>query len=213
MSGVYSLVSDSTIAGAFVGRPSSAVTLGMKFKSSIDGQVIGAKFYTETLAGSTHIASLWTSTGSLLASGTFENETTESWAWRYVYFDTPVPITASTLYVTSYYSPDGSYTYTNSFFNSDLVSGNLTAPGGGANGVYSYGAVNTFPSSAAGSNASYFVDTLVTYTSDVSSFAQTRYKNFIGDSPTIVTDSTVGYNWLPNWNSASISSVTAYKIG
>jgi len=213
MSGVYSLINDSTIASAFVARPSSAVTLGVKFKSSRDGQVIGAKFYTETLAGSTHIASLWTSAGTLLASATFSNITTASWKWQYVYFNVPVPITANTLYVISYFSPDGSYTYGNTIFNSDLVSGDLTAPGGGVNGLYSYGAGNTFPASVSPTNASYFVDTLVTYFNDISSLALPRYKNFIGSDPTVVTDSTVGYNWLPNWNSASISGVTAYKIG
>jgi len=41
----------------------------------------------------------------------------------------------------------------------------------------------------------------------------TRYTNFGITSPTIIEDNTVGYNWLPNWNSASISGVTAYKIG
>ena len=76
-------------------------------------------------------------------------------------FGTPVPITAGTTYVASYYAPAGHYAGDSQFFAaSDYRSPPLTAPGGTSavlNGVYADG--HGFPSQSY-KNTNYWVDVL-----------------------------------------------------
>src|SRR5207248_5778243 len=58
---------------------SKAVELGMKFTSSTNGTVTGLRFYKGPQNTGTHTGSLWTSTGTLLGSLTFTNETASGW--------------------------------------------------------------------------------------------------------------------------------------
>ena len=51
-------------------------------------------------------ATLWSSTGTLLATGTFSNESTEG--WEQLNFSSPVSVTAGTTYVASYSHQRGS---------------------------------------------------------------------------------------------------------
>ena len=55
-------------------------------------------------------ASLWTSTGTLLATGTFSDETASG--WQELDFSAPVAVTAGTTYVASYYTSTGHYAAT-----------------------------------------------------------------------------------------------------
>jgi hypothetical protein len=52
----------------------SAVELGVKFRSNLDGIITGIRFYKGPLNTGPHLGNLWTSTGQLLASVTFTNE-------------------------------------------------------------------------------------------------------------------------------------------
>src|SRR5260370_16566248 len=54
---------------------SGAYELGMKFQSAISGWVAGVRFYKGTGNGGTQTRELWTSSGTLLATGHFLNET------------------------------------------------------------------------------------------------------------------------------------------
>ena len=49
----------------------SAVELGVEFKADLDGSITGVRFYKATANTGTHIGNLWTTTGTLLARGTF----------------------------------------------------------------------------------------------------------------------------------------------
>ena len=80
-----------------------AVTLGVKFKSDVDGTVTGIRFYKGSGNTGTHVGNLWSSTGTKLATATFANETASG--WQQVNFTTPVSITAGTVYVASYLAP------------------------------------------------------------------------------------------------------------
>ena len=91
-----------------------------------------------------HVGSLWTSTGTLLATGTFTGETASG--WQELDFSSPVAITAGTTYVASYYTSTGHYAATTGGLASAVTNGPLTALAGG--GVYAYGSSNAFPSSA-----------------------------------------------------------------
>ena len=55
------------------------VEVGVKFESSTAGYVTGIRFYKGAGNNGTHIGNLWTSSGTLLASATFTNESASGW--------------------------------------------------------------------------------------------------------------------------------------
>ncbi len=57
----------------------SAVEVGMKFTSDVSGTISGIRFYKSTANTGTHIGSLWTASGQLLAQATFTDETASGW--------------------------------------------------------------------------------------------------------------------------------------
>jgi hypothetical protein len=100
---------------------------------------------------------LWTSTGTLLASATFTNESTSG--WQTVDLAQEIAIEANTTYVVSYHT-NGNYSATGNFFGSEHSSDNLTALSSalsGGNGVYAYGPSGVFPTSTYNST-NYYVD-------------------------------------------------------
>ena len=140
---------------------SSSVELGVNFTSSTSGTVTGIRFYKAATNTGTHVGSLWTSTGTLLASGTFTNETASG--WQTLTFSSPVAISAGTDYVAGYLAPSGHYSYNGSGFSSAVTHGPLTAPATGSvtpgNGLYAYSSTSTFPTSTYQAS-NYWVDVL-----------------------------------------------------
>ena len=137
----------------------AAVQLGMKFQAANSGTISGIRFYKEPDNTGTHTGSLWTSTGTLLATGTFTGES--STGWEELDFPTPVAITAGTTYVASYFASAGHYAVTLGGLSAAVTSGPLTVL---ANGVYLYGSNAAFPSRSSTSN--YWVDVVYTPTAD-----------------------------------------------
>lgn len=140
----------------------TAVELGVKFKTSIGGYVSGVRFYKSAANAGTHTGTLWSANGTLLATGTFTGESTQG--WQQLNFTTPVPVTAGTTYVASYYAPNGHYSVTPGGFNSAVTAGPLTALASGTigNGVYRYGQ-DAFPANSY-SSANYWVDVVLSPT-------------------------------------------------
>jgi hypothetical protein len=138
----------------------SAVNLGLKFQSSTSGFITAVRFYKESDNTGTHIGSLWSSTGSLLASGTFSNESASG--WQELDFSTPVAVTAGTTYVASYHTDVGHYALTSNGLTSAVTNGPLTALASG--GVYAYGSGNAFPSSTFQAS-NYWVDAVYSQSS------------------------------------------------
>jgi methionine-rich copper-binding protein CopC len=141
-----------------------AVELGVKFTADMDGQITGIRFYKGAGNTGTHTGNLWTAGGTLLATGTFTNETASG--WQTLTFATPVAINAGSVYVASYHAPNGRYAGDGAFFNSgplDNAPLHALANGGpaGGNGVYRYGASSGFPTSTY-NGANYWVDVLFT---------------------------------------------------
>lgn len=130
----------------------SPVTLGVTFNSSSDGSIVGMRFFKGSKNTATHTGTLWSSTGTSLATATFVGESASG--WQSVYFSQPVAITAGTKYVASYRSTSGNYSTTTAIFGQAYQSGFLTVPASGA--VYGYS--DGFPSSPSSTN--YFVDVL-----------------------------------------------------
>jgi WD40 repeat protein len=146
-------------------EPDTSVELGVKFKSSVNGFICGVRFYKGNANTGTHVGKLWTSTGQLLASAQFQNETASG--WQQVSFASPVAITASTTYIASYLAPAGGYSFNSNYFANSVTSGSLYAfnnAESGGNGVYLYGAggfpANTFQST------NYWVDVLFSASPD-----------------------------------------------
>ena len=140
-------------AGAVDASDTSAVNLGIQFQAASNGTITGIRFYKEVDNTGTHTGSLWSSTGALLATGTFSNETASG--WQELDFSSPVAVTAGTTYVASYFTSTGHYADTSGGLASAVTNGPLTALASG--GVYAYGSSNAFPSSTF--NASnYWVD-------------------------------------------------------
>ena len=155
----------AAVPGAVTILDSSPVNLGVKFRAEIDGYVTGVRFYKGAQNQGTHVGSLWSSTGTLLASATFSNETASG--WQQVNFSTPVPIQANAVYVASYFAPQGRYSGDNDYFASSAATRGvlqaLQEGTSGGNGVYRYGAANAFPNSSWRST-NYWVD--VVFSSD-----------------------------------------------
>ncbi|MGO4837227.1 DUF4082 domain-containing protein, partial [Rhizobiaceae sp. 2RAB30] len=118
------------------------------------GWITSIRFYKGPQNTGPHEAHLWTSTGTLLATATFTNETASG--WQTVNLSQEVAIQANTTYVVSYHT-NGFYSASDNFFTSDVSNQHLTAPSSGGNGVYAYGASGLFPNNSF--NASnYYVD-------------------------------------------------------
>jgi hypothetical protein len=142
---------------------SSSVELGVRFKSDVNGSITGLRFYKGPSNAGTHVGSLWSSTGTLLAQATFTGETTSG--WQQVNFATPVAITANTIYVASYHAPVGGYSVNIGYFStSGADNAPLHAPAtgqvSGGNGVYLYGGSSAFPTNTY-SGTNYWVDVVL----------------------------------------------------
>jgi hypothetical protein len=151
----------ATTPGTTASTDTRAVELGLKFQSEVDGKISGIRFYKGTGNTGSHVGSLWTSTGTLLARAAFTGETAAG--WQQVTFDTPVPVTAGTTYIASYFAPAGRYAIDRDYFASsswDKPPLHALRDGlDGGNGVFAYGASPTFPIQTS-SSSNYWVDVL-----------------------------------------------------
>ncbi len=136
-----------------------AVNLGVKFKSDMNGFITGIRFYKGTANTGTHIGTLWSSAGAQLATATFTAESASG--WQQVNFASPVAVTANTVYVASYFAPNGRYAADNAYFTTKGVDNPplhaLQDGASGGNGVYRYGSGTVFPGSTVQSS-NYWVD-------------------------------------------------------
>ncbi|MGR9376228.1 DUF4082 domain-containing protein [Rhizobium leguminosarum] len=154
-----SLFSGADTSGVAAANDANSVELGVKFIASASGQITGLTYYRSAQDTGTHVGSLWTASGQVLAQATFINETASG--WQTVSFTQPINVTAGATYVASYHS-NGFYSATANYFTTDHTNGALTAPSSaasGGNGLYAYGSGSLFPT--ASYNASnYWVDVL-----------------------------------------------------
>ena len=183
----------------------SAANLGMAFTTDTNGFITGARFYKASANTGTHLADLWTTSGSLLAQATFTGETASG--WQQVNFATPVAVTAGTTYVVSYYAPNGNYSVTSNGFASAVNAPPLYALASSAaahgNGVYVYGSAPAFPTSTFKAS-NYFVDAVFSPTVAPTAPA----------APTAVTAATAGPGSVAvSWTApASSSTITTYTV-
>jgi len=145
----------------------TANELGVKFTASTSGTITGIRFYKSPANVGTHIGNLWSSSGTLLATGTFTNETASG--WQQMNFNSFASITSGTTYIASYHTNAGHYSFDKSYFASSghtNPSGTLTAllstGGSTGNGVF-VGGASAFPSTSF-QDSNYWVDLMFTPT-------------------------------------------------
>jgi len=139
---------------------SNSVELGVKFRSSVAGNVTGVRFYKGSQNTGTHTGALWSANGNRLATVTFSGESASG--WQQANFTSPVAVQANTTYVVSYHS-GGRYSADTNYFVQTYTNAPLSAPSGN-NGVYKYGSAVAFPTdSYQGTN--YWVDVVFAPTS------------------------------------------------
>src|SRR5258708_5945630 len=137
-----------------------SIELGLKFKSDVDGSITGVRFYKDASNTGLHTGSLWSSTGTLLATTTFNSESASG--WQSANFASPVAISANTIYVISYHTDAGHYAGDLGYFNPSGVDNSvlhaLSTAAAGGNGVFQLGPTG-FPSSVY-QDSNYWVDVL-----------------------------------------------------
>jgi hypothetical protein len=136
------------------------VTLGVRFVPQNDGTITGVRFYKGAGNSGTHTGQVWSATGEVLRTGTFGGES--AGGWQTLTFSQPLPVTAGTTYIASYFAPNGRYSADDRFFSSrDHVAAPLVAPRGrtsGGNGLFRFGA--GFPAEVSATDANYYVDVM-----------------------------------------------------
>ncbi len=135
------------------------IELGMAFTPSASGAVTGIRFYKGTSNTGTHTGSIWSTSGTRLATVTFTGESASG--WQSAGLATPLSLTAGQTYVVSYYSPTGVFAITPGFFTAPVSVGPLSATA--ANGRYRYGAGGGFPNGTSGGGSNYWVDVVYRY--------------------------------------------------
>jgi len=139
----------------------AAVEVGVRFKTSAPAEILGIRFYKGAQNTGTHVISLWQNGGANIKSATVTGETGSG--WQTMYFNTPVQISANTIYVASYFAPNGHYPSSDMYFYaSGVTSGILSSPKsavGSLNGVYKYTASSAFPTESYNST-NYWVDVI-----------------------------------------------------
>ena len=145
-----SLYADSTVPTVLQAADTAAVTLGVKFSAKVDGTVTGVRFYKGPGNTGSHVGTLWSASGTQLATATFTGES--SAGWQTVTFSQPVSVSKDTTYVASYRTTVGNYSVTPSGLGSPLDRSPLVT--GTDAGVFTYG--TGFPGTA--TDSSYLVD-------------------------------------------------------
>ncbi len=125
----------------------SSVNVGTAFTTDTSGYVTGMRFYKASTNTGTHVGSLWSANGTLLAQATFSNETASG--WQQVSFSAPVAVTAGTTYVVSYLAPNGHYAQTLNGLTAAADAPPLyalaSANASNGNGVFTYASTTAFP--------------------------------------------------------------------
>ena len=154
-----SIWASTTTPGTTTVNDGQAVELGVRFTSDVSGYISGIRFYKGNSNTGTHTGSLWTSSGTRLATATFAGESSSG--WQQVNFSTPVAIAASTTYVASYHTSVGYYSANSEYFSTSSVNQPplhaLASGTSGGDGVYVYGTGGVFPNSTYNAT-NYWVD-------------------------------------------------------
>ena len=140
----------------------NAVTLGVKFYSTMAGVVSGVRFYRGANNLNGYRVRLYTAGGLRLGRALVAGDTCAIPCWESVNFASPIPIQENTTYIAAYYTSNGYYAADDTGFINGVMNGPLVVPASGAsggNGVYTYS--TGFPNQTY-EQSNYWVDVLFT---------------------------------------------------
>lgn len=151
-SATETILGDSPATGLLNHTDTNPVEVGTRFSVLADGTVSGMRFWKNQDSVTSHGGTLWTGSGTKLATATFDSET--SAGWQTATFDKPIAVTAGQTYVVSYFAPRGKYAVTQQFTGVSQSAHLKIAAGAG---VFSYGSTSRFPT-ATFRDSNYWVD-------------------------------------------------------
>ena len=193
--GTYSVFTFETPVGSTTDCGTCDYELGMKFQSSVDGEITAVRFYKSTSETGTHVGNIWSSSGTLLASVGFTGESESGWQQQAL--ATPLAIVANTTYIVSVNTGNTFYVFANRGLAAPITNGPLSTIVG-SNGVYSNaGAPGSFPSNTY-QDSNYFRD--VVFTTGAHSFDPSLVAAYSFDEGTASTADRSG-----NGNQGAIS--------
>ncbi|MFZ4519271.1 MAG: DUF4082 domain-containing protein, partial [Microthrixaceae bacterium] len=131
--------------------------LGTRFTVDVGGRVTALRFYKHRATQGPFEGTLWTGTGTRLASVKFASTTRSG--WQQANLTSAVQLTAGQVYVVSYFAPYGRYASTVNGLAAERSTGGpvraLRDGDRGVNGIYSYGGGSSFPTATYRSEAYY----------------------------------------------------------
>lgn len=130
--------------------------LGVKVRVDSEVQVTALKFFKDAGETGTHVGRLWSSSGTHLASVTYQNETASGWQRQNL--PSPVTLQAGQTYVASV-GVNSRWVVTLDALANPIVSGPIRTVADGNNGVHSQ-AAGQFPTQS-WRTSNYFVDVVV----------------------------------------------------
>ena len=187
----------STATPAVVADPETGTgELGVKFTADSSGYITGIRFYKASTNTGTHVGNLWTSTGSLLATATFTNETATAGKGQLSPPRWPSQPTPSTSPRTSHPTSGTTAIDEQIFRRQGVTTAPLTLPDGRGRGPTASTATAPPASSRtpAGNASNYWVDVVFTTTLIVDTTAPTVTAFTI---PATATSLTVPITTLP----------------
>src|SRR5262249_2526436 len=211
--GSFTIWPSNPVPAIVDGGAPGEVELGVKFQSDVAGTIIGIRFYKSAANTGTHLGNLWTTAGAKLGTGTFTGETASG--WQQMTFATPVAIQANTVYVASYYAPNGHYSANLDYFTTQGVDTpplHALANGvSGGNGVYAYGAASSLPTNTFRAQ-NYWVDVLFTpapSSTTTSSTTTSSTTSSTSSTTTSTTTSTTSSTTSSTTTSSTTTSTTS----
>jgi hypothetical protein len=194
--------------------PNGDYELGMEFRSAAAGQIQAIRYYKAPSETGSHVGRIWSSTGQLLASVSFANETASGWQEQVL--TTPLTIQPNTTYVVSV-NVNSHYVATTNGLSTTLTNGNLSAVADGSNGVFNE-TPGAFPTQS-WNNSNYFRDIVFTPTSSnpnnnpgTIALTGTATQNQVLTATVSDTDGlsgvTINYQWQQSTNGTTWTNIT-----
>lgn len=152
------------------------VELGVKIKPSSNGYVTSLRYFKPILSNdTTNVGRIWSSTGTSLASATFDNQS--DYGWQEAKLSTPLRVYEDRLYIVSYTASSVYASSNGALTGQNIANGYLTAfandssenaatSSGNRNGVFNTSGGN-YPGTGSTTGNYYWVDAVFSTTSTV----------------------------------------------
>jgi chitodextrinase len=181
--------------------------LGTKIVSDTAGQITAIRFWKALAENSPHVGHIWSSSGQLLSTVTFSNETASGWQQQTL--NTPLDILANTEYdVTVGTGPNGYFVLTTSAFVNGITRGHLQVPAGNS-GLY--GSLGVFPTTGGPNN--YFRDIIFVPGSGSTPTDTTAPTVPTNLSATAPSSTQVNLTWTASTDAVGVLGYRVYRGG